>query len=107
MNFEFTDTILEMNSCDMVTARISKDDTLSLFKKYGQKPKNQNLEPDDDFAYGEVQFLFDKGENSIQEILLFPVYADDSGEENGDFINVYDDFKDRIDEAYNELTANS
>ncbi|WP_292195594.1 hypothetical protein [Butyrivibrio sp.] len=42
-----------------------------------------------------------------KDILLFPVYADDSGEENGDFINVYDDFKDRIDEAYNELIANS
>ncbi|ADL36331.1 hypothetical protein bpr_II394 (plasmid) [Butyrivibrio proteoclasticus B316] len=93
MKIEFYDTITEMNSCNMALAKVSKEDLKKIFEDAGKVPKNDCLEEDDSYIFGEIQFMFSKDMSSLDEILVFPVYGDDEGGEvNGDFINAPDSF---------------
>ena len=86
----------ETNTFVTVTAEINKEITAEIFKEEGAIPKNENLEPDDSYIVGELQFNFDIKTKELCEILLFPSYEDeDGGIVNGDFINVSDLFADR------------
>lgn len=87
----------ETDSCIIICAEISKEEVLKLFNEAGQIPKNSNMEPDNSFVSGEVQYVIDKDQSSpddlkISEITIWPVYANDEDRslENGDFINAGD-----------------
>ncbi len=99
VEFKNMDTF-KTNTFVTVTAEIDKEIVTEIFKEEGATPKNDNLEPDDSYIVGEIQFNFDVETNELCEILLFPSYNDENGGiVNGDFINVSDLFADRENEV--------
>ncbi len=89
---KFYDTITEMNSCNMALAALTKEEVTAIFAGAGEQPKNSNMEPDDSYVSGEVQYIFDKEDNSLNEVLIYPCYEEDDSLTNGDFINAPDSF---------------
>jgi hypothetical protein len=88
--FEFEEVITE-TSVNTVCALISRADVYELFKKHNATPKNEAMEPDNNYTEGEIQFNYDKEDGSLFEILVFPIYENDDGDiMNGDFLNITD-----------------
>ena len=89
--------VITETSVNTVCVLISKEDVKALFEANGAVPKNDALEPDDSYVEGEIQFNYDKEDNSLSEVLVFPTYEEEDGSlVNGDFIDVADD----LDEEY-------
>lgn len=96
--FEFEEVITE-TSVNTVCALISRADVYELFKKHNATTKNDAMEPDSTYTEGEIQFNYDKEDNSLLEILVYPSYEDEYGDiTNGDFFNITD--SDDIDADY-------
>ena len=96
---KFYDTITEMNSCNTVLAELSKEETAKIFSDTGMQAKNAAMEPDDTFVSGEVHYVFDKENNTLDEVLIYPTYEEDDSLINGDFIEAPDPFWDKETEA--------
>lgn len=84
----FTEAIFELDDCDEVNARISKEDLKALYDDAHCIPCNEDGKEDDTYIEGEIQFLFNKDTDVVDEILAFPVYEENEGIVNGDFIDV-------------------
>ena len=96
--FEFEEVITE-TSVNTVCALIAKEDVTAIFERHRISPKNDAMEPDNSYTEGEIQFNYDKDDNSLSEVLVFPTYKDEEGGlTNGDFVNVID--SDDLDEEY-------
>ena len=103
----FTEAIFELDDCDEVNARISKEDLKALYDEAHCVPCNENGEEDDTYIEGEVQFLFNKDTDVVDEILAFPVYSEDQDAiVNGDFIDVTTELWEYRDEAVSFLNKN-
>ena len=84
---KFSEVIDELESCTMVCAEISKEELKDVFERKNRAPRNEDLEEDDSYVAGEVQYLFEKDMSDVQEVLVYPVYDDgEGGFINGDFI---------------------
>ena len=93
----------ELEDVDEVYINIEPEVVETLFREANTEPVNDEGYEDGTFVGGEIQFIFEKGTDEIDEILVFPVYSADEDEFiNGDFINapasVYD-YKELIDDA--------
>ena len=86
MDMKFSDVIDELESCTMVTATLTREETEEIFKRKNRTPMNENIEPDDSYTQGEIQFLFEKDMSDVQEVLVYPVYEYEDSIVNGDFI---------------------
>ena len=80
---KFYDAIVDMNSCNIVLARLSKEEVKEIFSVVNVLPKNSDMTPDDTYDSGEMHFVFDKADGSLNEVLVYPCY----GDLNGDFLN--------------------
>ncbi len=85
MKITYIEVCTDLANTDEVYAKISKEDTKKLYESAGETPINQNGAEDHSYIEGEVQFIFEK-DQTLSEILLFPVYEEDDGFINGDFI---------------------
>ncbi len=77
------DVILDFSDSDQVYVSISKEETEKFFKDARVTPKNEYGKEDETYTGGEIQFIFEKDGDKIQEILIFPVYSNDQGSSNG------------------------
>lgn len=96
--------VLEMNSCNIVLAKLSKEETAKVFADARKQPKNAEIEPDDTFVSGEVHYVFDKENSTLDEVLIYPTYEEDDSLINGDFIEAPDSFWDKETEARQYLS---
>ena len=97
---KFTD-LIELESSVMVCAEIDGEELEGIFKELGRTPRNCVLAEDDSFVVGEIQYIFEPDMSGIQEVLVYPVYADESGFINGDFVAAPDRYwsKELVEEA--------
>ena len=86
IEYEISEVNMELESSDQVYVEIPRETTSKIFKEKGQKPINAYSEEDDSYVSGELQFIFEKETDNLQELLLAPVYKEDDGFTNGDFI---------------------
>ena len=77
-------------SSDTVYLALSKEDTSNIFQSEGELPRNNEGDEDWTFIAGDLQLMFTRGTDNLEEALLFPVYEDEDGEalEDGDFTDV-------------------
>ena len=101
---KFYDVILDMNSCNIVLAQLSKEETAKVFADARKQPKNDAMEPDDTFVSGEVHYVFDKENGALDEVLIYPTYEEDDSLVNGDFIEAPESFWDKESEARQQLS---
>ena len=87
IKMEFDQIITELSSNE-VFCSVTKEEVKYLFDLKHEVPKNDEGEEDDSYVSGEVQFMFNKETDELEEILLFPVYEDgEGGYVNGEFID--------------------
>ena len=96
---KFYDAIVDMNSCNIVLAKLSKNEVKEIFSVANVLPKNSDMIPDDTYDSGEVHFVFDKADDSLNEVLVYPCYSD----LNGDFLNAPDKYWDMEKDARDYL----
>lgn len=89
---KFTEVITELNSCNSACAEITRDEVSKIFADRRATPKDNNLEENDSFVSGEIQYVFSKDMSTLDEVLVYPVYDNDGCLENGDFIDAPDSF---------------
>ena len=75
-------------SSDTVYLTLSKEDTSSIFQSEGELPRNNEGDEDWSFSAGDLQVMFTRGTDNLEEALLFPVYEDGESLEDGDFTDV-------------------
>lgn len=97
----------EISKLWTVYADISKEDVTKLFKHELKTPMNENREPDTSYTCGEIQFLFNDSNLSLNQVLVFPSYEDENGDiTNGDFIDMTEYFYDEVSNARKVLNKN-
>lgn len=96
---EFAEVNFELDDCDEVYASISKEDVKNIFESKGYLTYNDEGDQDDSYISGEIQFIFRKNTEEIIEVLLFPCYEYEDCINNGDFIDITNEFAKYEDEA--------
>lgn len=90
---ELNDVNDEFDSMTSVYMKIPKEALAKIYSDAREVPKDDCLEQNDDYIFGEVEYNFEKDTFELQEVLIRPVYSDeDGGEIAGDFINTPDSF---------------
>lgn len=79
-DYEITESTTDLDDSDLVYVEISKEVIAKMFADAMETPENPFGEEDDSYESGEIQFIFDKDSENLQEILVFPVYADEDGD---------------------------
>ena len=90
--YKITDCITDFADSNQVYVEISKNDISKLFAAANETPKDDTGTINYDFSSGKLQFIFNKEDDTLQEVLAFPVYEPDKNNTvNGEsFIDVYD-----------------
>ena len=95
LKYAITDYTTDFADSDQVYVEISKENISEIFSDANEIPRDDMGEENHDFSSGELQFIFDKDEDTLQEILAFPVYEQDDDIVNGEsFINIIDRIND-------------
>ena len=107
----YTDYITETDEL-MVCVEIPREEVKQFYEQMHLSPKNSDMDDDATYTKGEIVYHFDKQEMIVGEVLLFPVYENEDGKCNGDFIGAPNRYYECADEVreyvkqqlWNELT---
>ncbi len=90
-------------SSDTVYLTVSKENTSNIFQSEGEFPRNNEGDEDWTFIAGDLQVMFTRGTDNLEEALLFPVYEDGEALENGDFTDVTENVTQEVIDYCKEL----